>query len=129
MLLNNNNFKMKHFENIRHVISSAAPLGIADIERFLDKTKGKTDFMQLYGMTEASPLVLSQTNNYKGGVKIGGSGILVPNTIAKIVDVNDPDDTGLGPLRSGELIIKGPQVLHKIYVTQRVCVMISFDSS
>lgn len=92
-------------------MSSAAPLGPADIERFYDKTKGKVDFLQMYGMTEASPLVLCQTKRCNGGVKIGGSGLLLPNTKAKIVDIDDPSNSNLGINKTGELLIKGPQVM------------------
>lgn len=111
MMLNNANIKYAHLETIRTIMSSAAPLGAADIERFNEKSKGKVNILQMYGMTEASPLILCQTDKLKGGIKIGGSGMLLPNTKAKIVDVNDSTNTCLGPLKSGELIIKGPQVL------------------
>lgn len=110
MLLNNPNIKDKHVQQLRTVVSSAAPLGSADIERFMNKSKERVGFYQIYGMTEASPLILAQTQKRKGGVKIGGSGLLLANISAKIVDVDDPNNIGLGPLQSGELIIKGPQV-------------------
>ena len=57
-------------------------------------------------MTETSPVVtLAHKDNYK----IGSCGVLVPNTKAKIVDL----DTGmaLGPNERGELCVKGPQVI------------------
>lgn len=110
MMLNNSNIKFAHLERIRTLMSSAAPLGAADIERFHEKSKGKVNFLQMYGMTEASPLILCQTDQLKGGVKIGGSGILLPNTKAKIVDANDSTNTCLESHKSGELLIKGPQV-------------------
>lgn len=92
-------------------MSSAAPLGVADIERLHDKTRGKLNFLQMYGMTEASPLILCQSNRIKGGVKIGGSGLLLPDTKAKIVTVDDTENRNLGVHKSGELLIKGRQVM------------------
>lgn len=92
-------------------MSSAAPLGATDIERFYDKTKEKINFLQMYGMTEASPLILCQSNQINGGVKIGGSGLLLPNTNAKIVVSDDAENKNLGLNKSGELIISGPQIM------------------
>ncbi|GJQ78849.1 hypothetical protein Trydic_g2688 [Trypoxylus dichotomus] len=89
MLLNNEHIKLKHIESLRQVICSASPLGAADIEKFLDKTHGKKNFMQIYG----------------------GSGLLVPNTLAKIVDVNDSTNKPLEMFKSGELLVKGPQIM------------------
>lgn len=101
----------KNFSYIRHVVSGAAPLGAADVERFHEKTKGKIDFLQIYGMTETSPLTVHQTAKVENGVKIGGCGFAVPNTECKIVSTDDPSNTdGLGPHKSGELLIRGPQV-------------------
>lgn len=114
MLLNNPNINHKHIEDIRTVAASAAPLGAADIERFVQKSKGTVRFLQMYGMTEASPIILSQSTTLQNGIKIGGSGFLTPNTLSKIVDVNDVNNTALGPLESGELLIKGPQVKETI---------------
>lgn len=96
-------------------MSSAAPLGAADIERFHDKTRGNINFLQMYGLTEASPLILCQSKTLNGGIKIGGSGMLVPNTKAKIVDIDDPNNKNLGPNKSGELIISGPQIMKGYY--------------
>lgn len=111
MLLNNQKIMQhKNFSFIRHVASGAAPLGAADVERFKEKTKGKVDFLQIYGMTETSPLTIHQTAKVENGVKIGGCGFTVSNTECKIVSPDDPTNTGLGPNKSGELLIRGPQV-------------------
>lgn len=95
------------------IISAAAPLGATDIERMQQKTRGKVNLLQAYGLTEASPISHHQTAHLKNGVKIGGSGFLVPNTEAKIVDPSDNNNAGLGPNQSGKLLIKGPQVINK----------------
>ena len=56
-------------------------------------------------MTELSPLALVTPEKI---AKIGSCGVLLPNTEAKIVDL----ETGiaLGPNQTGELCVKGPQV-------------------
>lgn len=115
MLLNNKKITLKHLENIRTIMCSAAPLGGADIDRFHEKTGGNIDILQMYGLTEASPLILCQSKILSNGIKIGGSGMLLPNTKAKIVDVDDPHNKNLGTNKSGELIIKGPQIMKGYY--------------
>lgn len=102
--------RSKHLETVRAVISAAAPLGAADVERFHKKTGGTIDLLQLYGLTETSPVLTTQTKNVPGGIKTGGSGLLVPNTECKVVPVDDVDHPGLGPNQAGELLFKGPQV-------------------
>lgn len=51
--------KSTHVENVRLVMSGAAPLGAKDAERFKEKAK-KTNFSQGYGLTETSPVALMQ---------------------------------------------------------------------
>ena len=57
-------------------------------------------------MTESSPV--SHVQPAEGAI-LGGCGHPVPNTIAKIIDI----DTGapLGPEEQGELLVAGPQVM------------------
>lgn len=95
---------------MRTIVSAAAPLGAADVERFHRKTGGKIDLLQLYGLTETSPVVTTQTKKLKGGIKIGGSGLLIPNVECKVVPVDKVDHPGLGPKEQGELFFRGPQV-------------------
>ena len=56
-------------------------------------------------MTETSPIV---TLAPKEDLKIGSCGVLLPNTEAKIVDLESGKP--LGPNQRGELCVKGPQV-------------------
>lgn len=110
MMLNNQSIKLEQVTSLRTIVSAAGPLGIPDVERFKEKSKGKVDLLQVYGMTETSPITLWQTRKLENGIKIGGSGFAVPNTKCKIVSIDDPMNIGLGPGLSGELLIKGPQV-------------------
>lgn len=102
--------KPKHLETVRAVMSAAAPLGAADVERFYRKTGEKIDLLQLYGLTETSPVLTTQTKKAEGGIKIGGSGLLVPNAECKVIPVDEATHSGLGPNEAGELLFKGPQV-------------------
>ncbi|EDV38480.2 uncharacterized protein Dana_GF19420 [Drosophila ananassae] len=92
---------------LRVVMSGAAPIGEHDVERFLKKFP-KTVFKQGYGMTEASPVVLLTPD---GNTRYASTGVLPPNTEAKIVPLDGNDSKGVGPRASGELCIRGPQVM------------------
>jgi len=63
---------------------------------------------ETYGLTEASPL--THANPFYGKRKAGSIGIPLPDTEAKIVDpASGEKEMGVG--ESGELIVKGPQVM------------------
>ncbi|KAF2878839.1 hypothetical protein ILUMI_27328 [Ignelater luminosus] len=110
-LLNDSNVRSEYITQMRTIICGAAPLGAADLERFTQKTNGKAKILQAYGLTEASPLTHSQTKHIDGGDTAGGCGYSLPNTECKIVALDDDIKTGLGCNQSGELLIRGPQVM------------------
>jgi acyl-CoA synthetase (AMP-forming)/AMP-acid ligase II len=89
------------------VLSGAAPLGSSDIEQFF-KIAPNSEYIQVYGLTEASPLTHMMQ---KGCKKYSSIGVPLNNSEAKICDVNDPEFRGLGPNESGELLIRGPQIM------------------
>lgn len=65
-------------------------------------------FREAWGMSETGPLVhLTPLSDEKNG----SCGQLVPNTEAKIVDVNSGET--LGPNQRGELCVRGPQVTRR----------------
>lgn len=41
----------------------------------------------------------------------GSVGGPIPNTTVKVVDIEDPEEVPLGPHKTGELYVKGPQVM------------------
>lgn len=92
--------------NLRTVFSGAAPLGeavtLACIERLNCKVR------QGYGMTETSPATHC-TGSDAGNTKHGSVGMCVPNTEAKLVDVDTGEAVGAG--KRGELWVRGPQVM------------------
>jgi long-chain acyl-CoA synthetase len=91
--------------SIRLCLSGAAPLPVEVAETFERLTGGR--LVEGYGMTELSPVATA--NPLFGKRKVGSIGLPLPNTDARILDL----ETGavLGPGRDGELAIRGPQVM------------------
>lgn len=88
-------------------MSGAAPMGTPDAERFTARAPG-VEFVQGYGLTETSPVVLMSSVGSKNYASVGEP---MPNTQAKVVDLSDPTRTGLGPNKVGELLVRGPQIM------------------
>ncbi|RZF44911.1 hypothetical protein LSTR_LSTR010074 [Laodelphax striatellus] len=65
-------------------------------------------FHQCYGMTETSPCTLLSPHNMPAS-KVGSCGQLVKGTKAQIVSLTTGES--LGPQQSGELWVKGPQIM------------------
>lgn len=108
--------KPEYFDNVKVLFSGAAPLGILDEERFIQKIKRDVQVIQGYGLTESSPAVSFTPKNCKRTEKIAGSiGRPVPNTLVKIINPDDPEGKPLGVNQQGELILKGPQVMKGYY--------------
>jgi 4-coumarate--CoA ligase len=82
-------------------------LGKSDAEKFLEKAPN-ANFFQGYGLTEASPVVLMSPI---GSKNFGSVGFPSPDTEAKIVRLDDPEFRGVGPNESGELLVRGPQIM------------------
>jgi len=103
--------KAAHLSSVRFIVGGAAPFGPALIENFMEKVApSKMTFNEGFGMTESSPITHFQP---KEGALLGGCGYPLPNTIAKIIDL----ETGaaLGPEEQGELCVAGPQVMMGYY--------------
>jgi 4-coumarate--CoA ligase len=93
--------------SVHSVTGGAAPFGPALIERFMQKASPHViKFREGFGMTESSPVSHVQPEE---NAILGGCGVPVPNTIAKIVHL----DTGkaLPAGEEGELCVSGPQVM------------------
>lgn len=93
------------FQHLETIINGAAPLASGDIERMCAKAKRKFDVRQGYGLTETSPVICISEKNSEN---YGSVGLPVPNTNIKIVD---GELNALGPNETGELLVKGPQVM------------------
>jgi long-chain acyl-CoA synthetase len=65
-----------------------------------------------FGLTESTPV--THINPFGGTTKIGSIGVPLPDTDCRIVDL-DNGKTDMKQGESGELIIKGPQVMQGYY--------------
>ncbi|CAB3247030.1 unnamed protein product [Arctia plantaginis] len=95
----------EHLASVKVIASGAAPLPTSDVIKLLEKTKPAVNFVNLYGMTECSPLVTAMSlgsNNYST------VGHAVSNTELRIAD---SELKPLGVNEVGELLIRGPQVM------------------
>ncbi len=103
-------FRKLNFSNIKGFFSGAAPLA-ADTIRELKALTG-ADMCEVYGSTENSPIV--SVTPWGGKIKPGTVGCPVPDTDVKIVDV-ETGETEMPTGETGEVVIKGPQVMQGYY--------------
>jgi acyl-CoA synthetase (AMP-forming)/AMP-acid ligase II len=89
------------------IMSGAAPLG-GDLAGEVANRLGCL-VMQGYGLTETSPVTHMIPDDEPGKNRAGSIGFPIPNTECKFVDVTDGRE--LGPNETGELWIRGPQVM------------------
>lgn len=82
-------------------------MGASDAERFM-KRAPHCEFVQGYGLTETAPVVLMGSLGARNYSSVGSP---CPQTQAKIVDLSDPTFTALGPNKTGELLVRGPQIM------------------
>lgn len=111
--------KSEYLRHLTFAISGAAPLGSLDEQRFIEKAGQNVLMIQAYGLTETSPVVASNTRTIRTKFleeSKGSIGHVLPNTEVKIVKPGDTTDTPLGPMESGELLVKGPQVMQAIII-------------
>jgi len=95
--------------SIRVCISGASPLPPQVQKKFMQKTGGF--LAEGYGLTEASPVThCNPVDNTMRTVRVGSIGLPLPDTDARIVDVETGTEM-LKPGEIGELAVKGPQVM------------------
>jgi long-chain acyl-CoA synthetase len=95
--------------SIRVCISGASPLPPQVQKKFMEITGGF--LAEGYGLTEASPVThCNPVDKTMRTVRVGSIGLPLPDTDAKIVDVETGEKT-LGAGETGELAVKGPQVM------------------
>ncbi|WP_129707710.1 long-chain-fatty-acid--CoA ligase FadD [Pectobacterium zantedeschiae] len=103
-LLNNKEFHELDFSTLRLAVGGGASVQRAVAERW-EKLTGK-HLLEGYGLTESSPLVA--VNPYDLKQYSGSIGLPVASTDVRIIDDNGND---AGPGESGELWVRGPQVM------------------
>lgn len=111
-LMVQNNPKSKEIpqETLDHIslyVSGAAPFPPESIRDFEKQFHSENKFVEVYGMTETSPL--ATVNPMFGEKKIGSVGLPFPDTDIKLIDPETGEEIqGIG--KAGEVLIKGPQV-------------------
>ena len=107
MLMETPGFESLDFSSCKAFISGAAPFAVESIQAF-EAIVGKGKVLEVYGMTETSPIVTG--NPLKGQSKIGSVGIPVQSTRVKLMDIETgTQEVAVG--EEGELIVNGPQVM------------------
>jgi long-chain acyl-CoA synthetase len=93
---------------VKRCISGAAPLPGEVMKTFDQLTGGRV--VEGYGLSEASPVTHCNPLHDEKLVREGSIGIPIPDTDAKIVDIEDyTKELPVGEI--GELAVKGPQVM------------------
>jgi len=103
-------FKELDHSTLGTCISAAAPFpkeSQADLESII----GQGKLLELYGMTETSPV--STMNPSKGKKKLGTVGIPILNVECKLTDPGTGEEVPVG--EAGEICLKGPLVMQGYY--------------
>jgi len=105
-LLKKPEFRALDFSNIGYCISGAAPMPPDSIVE-MESVVGENKFIELYGMTETSPV--SVCNPRYGMKKVGSVGLPYPDTELKLTDPETDEPVPLGD--TGEICVRGPEVM------------------
>jgi long-chain acyl-CoA synthetase len=106
MLMADPKFKELDHSTLGTCISAAAPFP-KESQAELEDIIGKGKLLELYGMTETSPV--STMNPSKGRKKLGTVGMPILNVACKLVDPATGGEVPLG--EAGEICLKGPLVM------------------
>jgi long-chain acyl-CoA synthetase len=98
-------FKALDFSGYQFFVSGASPFPAESIREF-ENIVGKGKVMEVYGMTETTPLITA--NPMRGLKKIGSVGIPMVGTEVRLVDTSTGEPVPMG--QPGEIVVKGPQV-------------------
>ncbi|HZJ93973.1 MAG TPA: long-chain-fatty-acid--CoA ligase FadD1 [Thiopseudomonas sp.] len=102
-LCNNADFLKLDFSGLKMTVSGGMALQIATAKRWTEVTGSPV--CEGFGMTETSPVA---TVNPIQNIQLGTIGIPVSSTLCKVID-DDGNELPLG--ETGELCVKGPQVM------------------
>jgi long-chain acyl-CoA synthetase len=94
------------FASVQQCFSGGAAMTSALKERFEATTGARV--LEGYGLTETSGVV--SVNPYVGETRAGTAGIPLPGTEIRIADPDAPERS-LKPAETGEILIRGPQVM------------------
>ncbi len=103
-LMNHPDFEKIDFKPLKVSVAGGMALQTAVANRWKEKTK--STIVEGYGLTEASPVVCC--NPIDGSDKVGTVGLPLPSTDVQLRDDNEKISP---PGESGELCVRGPQVM------------------
>jgi long-chain acyl-CoA synthetase len=106
MLMANPKFKDLDHSDLGTCISAAAPFPV-ESQQELESIIGEGKLLELYGMTETSPV--ATMNPSRGQKKLGTVGMPFLNVECKLVDPGSGEVAPLG--EAGEICFKGPLVM------------------
>ncbi len=107
LLASDADLRKQHLHDVQIFNSGGSALPV-NLKRSFEEKVGKPVF-EGYGLSEASP-VTHNNPPFLGEGREGSIGIPIPSTDARIVDV-ETGETEMPVGESGELVIKGPQVM------------------
>ena len=110
MLIANPKFKTLDHSRLLFCMSAAAPFP-EESQKILEQVVGEGKLIEVYGMTETSPL--TTMNPSKGKKKLGTIGLPLINTDILLADPATGEEVPLGS--PGEICVKGPQVMVGYY--------------
>ena len=109
-LLKHPGFRALDFSDVQYAASGASPFPADSIEE-LEKLIGRGKLIEVYGMTETSPILTALPRD---GIKKAGSvGLPISDTEIRLVDPATGEE--VPPGEPGELVARGPQVFTKGY--------------
>ncbi len=106
MLIANPVFKTLDHSGLEACISAASPFP-EESQRQLEQIVGPGKLLEVYGMTETSPL--TTMNPFNGKKKLGHIGLPLPNTDICLKSTETGERVPIG--QPGEICVKGPQVM------------------
>jgi len=110
LLISTPQFKTLDHSNLEVCISAASPFP-EESQKELEAIVGKQKLLEVYGMSETSPLTVM--NPSIGKKKLGTIGLPILNTEVKLVDPTTGKEAEMG--KPGELWVKGPMVMVGYY--------------
>jgi long-chain acyl-CoA synthetase len=110
MLIKNPRFRQMDHSRLGTCVSAASPFPRESQEE-LEGIIGSGKLLELYGMTETSPV--TAMNPSRGKKKLGSIGMPFLNTELKLVDPGTGQEVSLG--QPGEICVRGPMVMQGYY--------------
>jgi len=110
ILINFRKFGRLDHSKLEVCISAASPFPV-ESQKALESIVGEGKLLEVYGMTECSPL--TTMNPRKGERMLGSIGLPLLNTELKLVDPDTGEEVSLG--EPGEICVRGPMVMKGYY--------------